>query len=551
MRTVVSSELFQPDCPPDSFTPAVDFPQTGARRSRRSAPARIVFVGALILITLIPASTVVLTTYRIFSNPYQAVLAPPAIFRPYFLPLRYLGCAIPLLLIAVSMSFGAVSLFRFRLGPTSNRGREIGPWSRWTGAFGALAVFGFAIYIAVLIAVNDIRDAARFGQQGVPAGQLVWSIIGIGICLALVFGGISVFRSEAFRLGIRRYGALTLGIAAALTVSYGAIQFGSDDTAYLQTGFHGFAYDPHPTLDQPLEVACGDQSHCIVESLVGGTDLDPPVVGFAASSDGGRTWHAILTNSFGDPSALSCTGATCWGLFPNPTFTSTFIASINILPSGHPQITLRRTVSLPGADAGHYFGWSMCNSATHCASFALVNQEVHPVGPVTHIVADATDDAGLHWTSQEIATAASMSISPPDGWASAGPWCDIGGQCLAVGTAEVANCGILAPCEQQIVAFRSSDNGATWTQSEAMPPTPSSNGTLDVSCQAIPTCTASWTPTDGQSVVSTSVNLGATWQPFKALGTTGALEMHCSRPVHEGVGRRLVPEAQRHLSILR
>ena len=396
-------------------------------------------------------------------------------------------------------------------------------WSRLTGALGALALLGCSIFIAIFIAVADIRDALP-GHQGVPADQVIWSIVGVCTGIALIAGALKVLRSEAFRSGIRRPAIVMLGLAAALFVSYGATQFGAAGAAYFQTGFHGYAYSPHPTLDFPLDVACGDQSHCIVESLVGGTALGPPGVGFATSSNGGLAWHSIRTGSFGEPAALSCTGATCWGLFPNRTSTSAFIASINILPSGHPQIALRRAVLPLGAQGGNYFGWSTCNSATHCVSFVTTHQVIHSEGIVAHLSVDATDDAGAHWTSQEIATGASSSISPPDGYARSGPWCDPNGQCLALGTAENAICETQPHSAQEIVALQSSDDGVTWSQSQTMPPAPSSNGILDVSCQAIPVCTANWTPTDGRTVVSTSMDFGASWQPFTSLGGAGTLK---------------------------
>ena len=55
--------------------------------------------------------------------------------------------------------------------------------------------------------------------------------------------------------------------------------------------------------------------------------------------------------------------------------------------------------------------------ATHCVSFVTTHQVIHSEGIVAHLSVDATDDAGAHWTSQEIATGASSSISPPDGYA--------------------------------------------------------------------------------------------------------------------------------------
>ena len=99
-------------------------------------------------------------------------------FRQYFLPFRYIGFVIPLLVVIAAAVHGAVALFRFRLGPVTSRGREIGMWSRLTGALGALALLGCSIFIAIFIAVADIRDVLP-GHQGVPADQVIWSIVGV------------------------------------------------------------------------------------------------------------------------------------------------------------------------------------------------------------------------------------------------------------------------------------------------------------------------------------------------------------------------------------
>jgi hypothetical protein len=493
-------------------------------KRKRGNPGRVLLAALLVLVAAIPVTIGVLGTYHVFSYPDQPIFRNDEWpYRLYFLPFRYLGFVMPLLFATAVLLVGAIAIVRFRRGSITNPQYEIGSWSRWAGRLAALGMFGLASVIAVVIVVEDIWDALP-SHQGVPSDQVAWSVVGLIISLAAAYGAARILRSDPFQLGITQCVGLLLGLALVLLVSYGATDFGtSPGTALLQTGFHGYAYDPHPKLSFPIDVACGDRFHCVIESLVSGTGA--PAVGFASTADGGRSWSTVAVPStiVNSPSPLSCTGPTCWGLFASPKFAPAYIGSIAISGAGKSRITFHKIAPPTASEGDNYTAWSTCNSATHCVSF-IRRPGLNSGLNTGETIVNATDDAGLHWVSWPLAIGPAEFLSPPQPYARSGPWCSSNGQCFALATAQHSDCQNLPSCSQQIVSFQSSDNGAVWTQSESLPPIAPANGVLDASCEGMPTCTANWTPQHGVTVISISTDFGNSWESPTSLDRAGTLK---------------------------
>ncbi len=481
----------------------------------KSAPGPIVVAMVALAAAAVSGVLLVNGVHHAIDNPNgQGPSLSVVGYRTTFSLVRFVVFTLPLTVVLLTLVIGAVGIFRYRYGPVTASGRRAGTWTRWSALLAALLV----MVLAALAAVAAFRS-----RDDYPDSPMRLIVI-LAAATGLVLLAYRTLRASALRRSWRATVGSLVVACGLLALPYAAAQTGPQ-ASYFDSGFRSTVPFTDPLFSAPLQMVCGDRSHCLVSGWVDGVP-DGTDAGLVTTADGGRTWHAALVSGhLWAPwfTTMTCRGHTCWGLWSDGSLDGPFgIATVIIDVHGVGHISVQRTIPPPtrflSPVNGSAADWTgACTSASDC----IVLTTIHPAAPPDlnfpdALVASVTTDAGTHWTSSLVPLPAGSGILL--GSALAGPRCGVGGTCVTEAFLPPEACG-QASCDQRLAVLRSSDEGATWTASvlpfSLGPPLKALEAPVVWNCEAIPVCTFS---TPLHSTYRVSTDAGATWSTPRSSG---------------------------------
>lgn len=432
--------------------------------------------------------------------------------RVYFSVARFAGFVIPVVVLAAVLAVGGLAIVRHRVGRTRPATRLAG----WAGRLAAALMVAVGLVTMVALVRSMVHHADAWALA-VVAGLAVGSLAVLAV---------RTLRTSTFHLG--RWPALGLVVAGVVVVlvPYGAAGPGGQSASF-DTGFRGFARAPDPHLAEPVQVACGDATHCAVAGMVDGLwSQAGPRWGVAGSADAAVSWRATWLPSSGEDliGTLSCRQATCWALVVDVGLGSRpGILTADIGSHSPPHVAVTPAAPIPVPTGSRFIlGASTCDSSVHCVNISPVSAPGRPYAD-SSLQASVTTDGGATWRSTVVPLPAGVSAEIA-GPARTGPQCDPQGTCVLVFGTIPSPC--TGACPQTVEVLRSVDAGEHWQLSPLVALRSTVVSVVDPSCQALPVCTVTVEDADGASFYARSDDAGQTWSLPQPTG--GPATVKCS-----------------------